>query len=85
MLVISPSSARFHWCDEFKKWLPDPDYLPPESVHVITSEKMAARTFLRRPIGGIRSISLTESFKGLVSSIILYLDCLEEWRVFWEK
>ena len=28
LLVVCPSSARFHWEHEFRTWLPDEDYIP---------------------------------------------------------
>mmetsp|Transcript_21390 Transcript_21390/g.63938 ORF Transcript_21390/g.63938 Transcript_21390/m.63938 type:complete len:768 (+) Transcript_21390:188-2491(+) len=39
VLVVCPSSARFHWEDQFKDWLDDEDYLPRDSILTITSGK----------------------------------------------
>mmetsp|Transcript_18830 Transcript_18830/g.61423 ORF Transcript_18830/g.61423 Transcript_18830/m.61423 type:complete len:843 (+) Transcript_18830:58-2586(+) len=48
VLVVSPSSARFHWEAEFLQWLPDEDYLPRDGILVITSERIAATTAVDR-------------------------------------
>ena len=43
LLVVCPSSARFHWEHEFRTWLPDEDYIPAgeSGVLVVTSQAMA--------------------------------------------
>lgn len=46
VLIVSPSSARFHWEAEFRQWLPDDTYLPGESLIVLTSEKGASHKYL---------------------------------------
>lgn len=48
VLVVSPSSARFHWEAEFLQWLPDEEYLPRDGVLVITSERVATTTAVDR-------------------------------------
>ncbi|KAJ1454694.1 P-loop containing nucleoside triphosphate hydrolase protein [Pelagophyceae sp. CCMP2097] len=43
LLVVTPSSARYHWEAELLQWLPEEGgYLPKDGIAVITSEKMAA-------------------------------------------
>lgn len=43
LLIVCPSSARFHWEHEFRTWLPDDDYIPggESGVLVVTSQVMA--------------------------------------------
>lgn len=48
VLVVSPSSARFHWEAEFLQWLPDEGYLPRDGVLVITSERTATTAAVDR-------------------------------------
>ena len=45
LLVVCPSSARFHWEHEFRTWLPDEDYIPAgeSGVLVVTSQVRARR------------------------------------------
>ena len=43
LLVVSPSSARFHWEAEFKHWLPeDFDDTEKQKILIVTSEKQVA-------------------------------------------
>lgn len=49
LLVVSPSSARYHWEAEIRQWLPDDgDYIPEDGILVITSEKQAAISHVDR-------------------------------------
>ena len=49
LLVICPSTARFHWEHEFLHWIKDRDFLPREAVVVVTSaaQQLAAAAITR--------------------------------------
>lgn len=58
LLVVSPSSARFHWEAEFRQWLPDRSYLPSDAILVVTSEKSASRKYVDKALVIVTSYDL---------------------------
>ncbi|KAJ8603609.1 hypothetical protein CTAYLR_004837 [Chrysophaeum taylorii] len=81
VLVVSPSSARFHWEAEFRQWLPDEAYLPQDAVLVVTSEKSAARQYLDRALVIVMSYDLVhrdavkKSLARVAPNIVICDEC----------